>query len=202
MAVAATRKKIMDKKKKIELEVLNISNSQEQAGAYALVLGEVDGARQLPVIIGAAEAQAMLISLKGIVPPRPLTHNLFASCLEVLGVNMMRALIYRVDNGVFYSYIYLKADDAIIRMDARTSDAVAMALRMKAPIFIYEEILESEQLKTGKETSFIVFPSTGCTNPGAISASGFMTKSRSAINGWGRINFAPEGEVVESIKSS
>lgn len=63
----------------------------------------------------------------------------------------MRALIYRVDNGVFYSYIYLKADDAIIRMDARTSDAVAMALRMKAPIFIYEEILEAEQLKTGKE---------------------------------------------------
>ena len=141
----------MDKKKKIELEVLNISNSQEQAGAYALVLGEVEGARQLPVIIGEAEAQAMLISLKGIVPPRPLTHNLFASCLVVLGVNMMRALIYRVDNGVFYSYIYLKADDAIIRMDARTSDAVAMALRMKAPIFIYEEILESEQLKTGKE---------------------------------------------------
>lgn len=108
----------MDKKKKIELEVLNISNSQEQAGAYALVLGEVEGTRQLPVIIGAAEAQAMLISLKGIIPPRPLTHNLFASCLEVLGVNMMRALIYRVDNGVFYSYIYLKADDAIIRMDA------------------------------------------------------------------------------------
>ena len=83
----------MDKKKKIELEVLNISNSQEQAGAYALVLGEVEGTRQLPVIIGAAEAQAMLISLKGIIPPRPLTHNLFASCLEVLGVNMMRALI-------------------------------------------------------------------------------------------------------------
>ena len=105
----------MDKKKKIELEVLNISNSQEQAGAYALVLGEVDGARQLPVIIGAAEAQAMLISLKGIVPPRPLTHNLFASCLEVLGVNMMRALIYRVDNGVFCEdgVIYEAADGSV-----------------------------------------------------------------------------------------
>ena len=106
MAVAATRKKIMDKKKKIELEVLNISNSQEQAGAYALVLGEVDGARQLPVIIGAAEAQAMLISLKGIVPPRPLTHNLFASCLEVLGVNMMRALVYPVDKGTHHAWKY------------------------------------------------------------------------------------------------
>lgn len=134
-------------KKKVELEVLNITNSQEEAGAYALVLGEVNGSRQLPVIIGAAEAQAMLVVLKGVIPPRPLTHNLFASCLEVLGVTMVRALIYKVDNGVFYSYIYLKADGTIIRMDARTSDAVAMALRMKAPIFIYEEILESEQLK-------------------------------------------------------
>lgn len=141
----------MDKKKKIELKVLNISNSQEQAGAYA-VLGEVEGTRRLPIIIGATEAQAMLIGLKGIIPPRPLTHNLFASCLEILGVNMLRTLIYKVDNGVFYAYIYLKAGDAIIRMDARTSDAVAMALRMKAPILIYEEILEAEQLRTGEET--------------------------------------------------
>ncbi|MCI1647861.1 MAG: DUF151 domain-containing protein [Bacteroides sp.] len=139
-------------KKKVELEVLNITNSQEEAGAYALILGEVNGSRQLPVIIGAAEAQAMLIVLKGVVPPRPLTHNLFASCLEILGVNMVRALIYKVDNGVFYSYIYLKADGTIIRMDARTSDAVAMALRMKAPIFVYEEILESEQLKTTEDS--------------------------------------------------
>lgn len=70
------------KKKKIELQVLNISNSQAQAGAYALVLGEVDGKRQLPIIIGATEAQAMIIEMKGIVPPRPLTHNLFASVLK------------------------------------------------------------------------------------------------------------------------
>ena len=71
-------------KKKIELQVLNISNSQAQAGAYALVLGEVGSKRQLPIIIGATEAQAMVIEMKGIVPPRPLTHNLFASVLEVL----------------------------------------------------------------------------------------------------------------------
>ena len=75
-------------KKKIELQVLNISNSQAQAGAYALVLGEVGGKRQLPIIIGATEAQAMVIEMKGIVPPRPLTHNLFASVLEVLGVKL------------------------------------------------------------------------------------------------------------------
>nr|WP_302831936.1 bifunctional nuclease domain-containing protein [uncultured Bacteroides sp.] len=135
-------------KKKIELQVLNISNSQAQAGAYAMVLGEVDGSRKLPVIIGASEAQAMIIEMKGIVPPRPLTHNLFASVLEVLGVKLMRILIYKVDNGVFYSYLYLKAEETILRVDARTSDAVALALRMDAPILIYEDILESERVKT------------------------------------------------------
>ena len=135
-------------KKKIELQVLNISNSQAQAGAYALVLGEVGGERQLPIIIGATEAQAMVIEMKGIVPPRPLTHNLFASVLEVLGVKLMRILIYKVDNGVFYSYLYMKAEETILRIDARTSDAVALALRMNAPIFVYEDILEAECLET------------------------------------------------------
>lgn len=141
----------MNKKKTVELRVLSISNSQEQAGAFALLLEEVNGYRRLPVIIGATEAQAMLIGMRGIIPPRPLTHNLFASCLEILGVRMKRVLIYRVENGVFYAYIYLKSNDAIIRLDARTSDAVTMALRMNAPIFIYEEILEAERLHLGKE---------------------------------------------------
>lgn len=140
-------------KKKVELQVLNISNSQAQVGAYAMVLGEVDGERQLPVIIGASEAQAMVIELKGIIPPRPLTHNLFASVLEVLHVKLMRVLIYKVDNGVFYSYIYLKADETIMRIDSRTSDAVALAVRMNAPIFIFEEILETERLKTEERTA-------------------------------------------------
>ncbi len=140
-------------RKKIELQVLNISNSQAQAGAYALVLGEAGGERQLPIIIGATEAQAMVIEMKGIVPPRPLTHNLFASVLEVLGVKLMRVLIYKVDNGVFYSYLYMKAEETILRIDARTSDAVALALRMNAPIFVYEDILETECLKTGESST-------------------------------------------------
>ena len=140
-------------RKKIELQVLNISNSQAQAGAYALVLGEADGERQLPIIIGATEAQAMVIEMKGIVPPRPLTHNLFASVLEVLGVKLMRVLIYKADNGVFYSYLYMKAEETILRIDARTSDAVALALRMNAPIFVYEDILETECLKTGESST-------------------------------------------------
>lgn len=139
-------------RKKIELQVLNISNSQAQAGAYALLLGEVDGERQLPVIIGASEAQVIVIELKGLVSPRPLTHNLFASVLEVLGVQLIRVLIYKVDNGVFYSYLYMKEEEAILRIDARTSDAVALALRMGAPILIYEDILEAERMKTEETT--------------------------------------------------
>ena len=135
-------------KKKIELQVLNISNSQAQAGAYAMVLGEINGMRQLPVIIGSAEAQSMMIEMRGIVPPRPLTHTLFASVLKVLGANLLRVLIYKVDNGVFYSYLYMKAEETILRIDARTSDAVALALRMDAPIFVYDDILEAECLKT------------------------------------------------------
>lgn len=136
-------------RKKIELQILNITNSQAQAGAYAMVLGEVDGSRQLPIIIGAAEAQSMVLELKGINPPRPLTHTLFASVLDSLGVKMLRALIYKADNGVFYSYIYMRMEETILRVDARTSDAVALALRMGAPILIYESILEAECLKDG-----------------------------------------------------
>lgn len=135
-------------KKKIELQVLNISNSQAQAGAYAMVLGEIDGPRQLPVIIGSAEAQSMMIEMKGIIPPRPLTHTLFSSVLKVLGVNLLRVLIYKAENGVFYSYLYMKTEETILRIDARTSDAVALALRMNAPIFVYDDILEAECLKT------------------------------------------------------
>ena len=90
----------------------------------------------------------MMIEMRGIVPPRPLTHTLFASVLKVLGANLLRVLIYKVDNGVFYSYLYMKAEETILRIDARTSDAVALALRMDAPIFVYDDILEAECLKT------------------------------------------------------
>lgn len=138
----------MDNRKKVQLQILNISSSQVQAGTYAMFLGEVDGERYLPVIIGAAEAQAMVIELKGVIPTRPLTHNLFASVLEVLQVKLVQVLIYKADNGIFYSYLYMKTDETILRIDSRTSDAVALAIRMNAPIFIYEDILEKECIKT------------------------------------------------------
>lgn len=140
-------------KSKVELEVINISSSQEQAGAYAMLLAEKDGDRQLPIIIGASEAQAIVMELKGITPPRPLTHELFASVIEVLGARILRILIYRVDNGVYYSYIFMSSGEKLIRVDSRTSDAIALALYTHAPIFIYEDILEAEKLNLKSDES-------------------------------------------------
>ncbi len=134
--------------KKIELQVLNISNSQVQAGAFAMLLGEVDGKRQLPIIIGPAEAQSTALCLKGLQTPRPLTHELFSTCLTALGASLIRVLIYKAKEGVFYSYIYLQREEnEIIRIDARTSDAIALAVRSKAPIYIYDSILERECIR-------------------------------------------------------
>ncbi len=138
-------------KPKVELQVVNISGSQVQAGAYAMLLAEKDGDRQLPIIIGASEAQAIIMELRGITPPRPLTHELFASVIQVLGAKILRVLIYRAENGIFYSYLFLSAGEKLIRVDSRTSDAIALALHTKAPILIYEDILEAEKLNLKPE---------------------------------------------------
>lgn len=132
--------------KKVELQVVNITNSQAQVGAFAMLLGEVGGERQLPIIIGPAEAQATALYLKGVKTPRPLTHDLFTTSLNALGTNLIRVLIYKAKEGIFYSYIYLKKDEEIIRIDARTSDAIALAVRADCPILIYDSILEQECL--------------------------------------------------------
>ncbi|WP_195405964.1 bifunctional nuclease family protein [Bacteroides congonensis] len=137
--------------KKVELQVINITNSQAQIGAFAMLLGEVDGERQLPIIIGPAEAQATALYLKGVKTPRPLTHDLFTTSLTVLGASLIRVLIYKAKDGIFYSYIYLKKDEEIIRIDARTSDAVALAVRADCPILIYESLLEQECLRMSAE---------------------------------------------------
>ena len=137
----------MINRKKIELEVLSLTNSHVQAGAYALILQEKQGSRQVPVIIGATEAQAIIIELRGVVPPRPLTHTLFASVLEALGVQLLRVLIYRVENGIFYSYLFIRSEETIYRVDARTSDAVVLSMRMAAPIYIYEDIMNTVSIR-------------------------------------------------------
>ncbi|MDD3036795.1 bifunctional nuclease domain-containing protein [Bacteroides sp.] len=139
--------------KKVELQVINITNSQAQVGAFAMLLGEVNGERQLPIIIGPAEAQATALYLKGIKTPRPLTHDLFITSLTMMSASLLRVLIYKAKEGIFYSYIYLKKDDEITRIDARTSDAIALAVRANCPILIYDSILERECLHLLDEAS-------------------------------------------------
>lgn len=136
---------VMKPEKRIELRILGISADRMPAGTYALMLGEMDGDRRLAVLISASEAQSMLIEIKGIQTPRPQTHTLFTAVLDALDVQMLRMLIYKEENGIFYSYIYLRTADKMLRVDARTSDAVALAMRMSAPILINEEILDAEQ---------------------------------------------------------
>lgn len=131
---------------KVELQVVNISSNPAATGTFILLLCEINGRRQLPITIGSCEAQALIIELRGIIPQRPLTFTLFAAVLGVLGVKLLRVLIYKVENGVFYSYLYLKTEEAIIRVDARTSDAIALATQMHASIFVYEEILDNQHL--------------------------------------------------------
>lgn len=132
---------------KIELKVLNLSKSLPQAHAYALLLKELEGTRQLPIIIGPPEAQAIAFSLKGITPPRPFTHDLLVNAFDACRIDLVEVIIYRVVEGVFYSYLFFDKEGEIIRIDSRTSDAVALAMRFGCPIYTTEEILKKESVK-------------------------------------------------------
>ncbi|MBN1388439.1 MAG: bifunctional nuclease family protein [Bacteroidales bacterium] len=128
--------------KKIKLSVLGISYSQTQSGAYALVLSEDNGDRRLPIIIGGFEAQAIVIKLENLNPPRPLTHDLFRNFSKLMKADLEEVFIHKLEEGVFYSQLIIKKDGKEIIMDSRTSDAVALALRFNCPIYIAEEIMD------------------------------------------------------------
>jgi len=127
---------------KVKLNILGLSYSQTQTGAYALVLAEEDGERRIPIIIGGVEAQAIAIQLEELEPPRPLTHDLFKSFAVAFSINIVEVNIYRLHEGIFYSELICESGNNRVRIDSRTSDAVAIALRFKCPIFTSEEILE------------------------------------------------------------
>jgi len=131
------------KMKKVRLEIVGLSYSQTQSGAYALVLGESAGSRRLPIIIGGFEAQAIAIELEKMKPTRPLTHDLFKSFAETFNVNVIEILIYNLVEGIFYAKLICTDGTKDIEIDARTSDAIAIAVRFNCPIFTYEFILES-----------------------------------------------------------
>jgi bifunctional DNase/RNase len=127
----------------VKLTIKGISYSQTQNGAYALILNEVDGERKLPIVIGAFEAQSIAIALeKEIKPPRPLTHDLFKNFAERFDIVVKQVIIHKLVDGVFYSSIICERDKIEEIIDARTSDAIALALRFNAPIFTYKNILD------------------------------------------------------------
>ncbi len=128
--------------KKIKLEIIGLSYSQTQSGAYALVLGESEGNRRLPIIIGGFEAQAIAIQLEKLVPTRPLTHDLFKSLTDAFNIRLLEILIYSMVEGVFYARLICTNGESDIEIDARTSDAVALAVRYECPIYANESILE------------------------------------------------------------
>lgn len=127
----------------VKLSIKGISYSQTQNGAYALILNEVDGERKLPIVIGAFEAQSIAIALeKEIKPPRPLTHDLFKNFAERFDITVKQVIIHKLVDGVFYSSIICERDKIEEIIDARTSDAIALALRFNAPIYTYKNILD------------------------------------------------------------
>ena len=125
------------------MDIVGLSYSQTQSGAYALVLAEADGRRRLPIIIGGFEAQAIAIELESMAPSRPLTHDLFKSFAQEFNIEITEVLIYNLVEGIFYAKIVCIHNGKTVEIDSRTSDAIALAVRFNCPIFTYEFILSS-----------------------------------------------------------
>lgn len=140
----------------VELKIVGMSYTIHPTGAYALVLKEVDGQRNLPIIIATLEGQSIKMMIDKFQTPRPLTHDLFLSLTDALNVTLKKMLIYKAKEGVFYSYLYFDKDGEEIRLDSRTSDAVALSLRYGSPIYTTEDILESEKMHPIGEGKFSV----------------------------------------------
>ncbi|MGN6540843.1 MAG: bifunctional nuclease family protein [Ginsengibacter sp.] len=129
--------------KKIELEIVALSHSITQTHSYAVVLGEVNGLRRLPIVIGGFEAQAIAVALERMQPSRPLTHDLMKNFMTAFNVELHEIIINDLQEGIFYSKLICSSDKDTVEIDSRTSDAVALAVRFGCPIYTYDNILES-----------------------------------------------------------
>ena len=129
--------------KKIELEIVALSHSITQTHSYAVVLGEVNGLRRLPIVIGGFEAQAIAVALEKMHPSRPLTHDLMKNFMNAFNIDMQEIVICDLQEGIFYSKLVCISENDTVEIDSRTSDALALAVRFGCPIYTYEPILES-----------------------------------------------------------
>ncbi|MGM0613308.1 MAG: bifunctional nuclease domain-containing protein [Bacteroidota bacterium] len=128
---------------KIKLNIIGISNSQTQTGAYALILGEEEGQRRLPIIIGGFEAQSIAIEMENMHPNRPLTHDLFRNFAQAFNITLTEVIINKFEEGVFYAQLVCHSDEGPQIIDSRTSDAIALAVRFKCPVYTYEEVMSA-----------------------------------------------------------
>ena len=135
--------------KKVKLKVQGLTSSQVQSGAYALILAEADGLHRIPIIVGTSEAQSIAIALERIIPPRPLTHDLFVTLTHSFGILLQEVFIYKFEDGIFYSELVLFDGERQVRIDSRTSDAIAIALRLHADIYTTEAIVSECGLVLG-----------------------------------------------------
>lgn len=138
---------------KIELTILGLSYSQTQTNSYALILGEVNGKRRLPIVIGHFEAQAIALELEKMKPSRPLTHDLFKSFADTFGITIEEVIINKFQEGIFYALLVCNDDIKINHIDSRTSDAIALAIRFGCPIYTYEHIMAQAGIAYEDETA-------------------------------------------------
>ena len=129
--------------KKIELEIVALSHSITQTPSYAVVMGEVNGLRRLPIVIGGFEAQAIAVALEKMAPSRPLTHDLMKNFMTAFAIDLHEIIICDLQEGIFYSKLVCSGENDTVEIDSRTSDAIALAVRFGCPIYTYENILES-----------------------------------------------------------
>ncbi len=147
---------------KIQCEILGLSTSPATGGAYAILLKEVNGIRRLPIIIGAFEAQAIALEIEGIKPPRPLTHDLLKQLIDNLGATVLEIIIDELRENTFYAKIVLEVSGLTNEIDARPSDAIALAVRADAPIYISDQVMEtaafvpSDEGETDKESATLL----------------------------------------------
>jgi bifunctional DNase/RNase len=158
--------------KKIELEIVALSHSITQTHSYAVVLGEVNGLRRLPIVIGGFEAQAIAVALEKMQPSRPLTHDLMKNFMTAFNIDLHEIIICDLQEGIFYSKLVCSSENDTVEIDSRTSDALALAVRFGCPIYTYENILDSAGIlmeettgkkKKSKESKEVTMEETGGT---------------------------------------
>jgi bifunctional DNase/RNase len=179
---------------KIQCEILGLSSSPSTGGAYAILLKEYEGNRRLPIIIGAFEAQAIALEIEGIKPPRPLTHDLLKQLTDNLGASVIEVIVDELRENTFYAKVILEASGLVQEIDARPSDAIALAVRAEAPIFVANSVMEAAAFVPSDEDESIEISSV---NPDAENSSKPMTREAKLAVLQNKLREAIESEEYE-----